>query len=371
MKRALLALLALGLMVALSNKEAIQKEWEQSAHNNGVMGFKTLSVATVEARAEGAAHCARCHSEQGFLAWLDQLKKGNPGNLVGPDGKPATVDYLKSLGLTRDQVKPVTCKACHDEDGDLRLANDTPLLPSGFKATAVGNAALCITCHNTRNGRITWNAEDPGRYTYPHASSQGDVILGKNAFFVDDTKEWPNPHAFFTGNACSTCHMSLAGTGEYSSHTFKTPENLCASCHGTKYTKEMVQENTAHLLSLLRSKVNARVLAVRDRIKTVRAYNPETGQFTPNTPVRAPVYRVDITSIAGQIAFKMTLTDGTVLYSQLGDIRDEKGQPVFPTKDPIVRASWNYLLLENDGSKGVHNPTFTRAVLLATLNALQ
>ena len=51
--------------------------------------------------------------------------------------------------------------------------------------------------------------------------------------------------------------------------------------------------------------------------------------------------------------------------------RDEKGQPVFPTKDPIVRASWNYLLLENDGSKGVHNPTFTRAVLLATLNALQ
>lgn len=26
---------------------------------------------------------------------------------------------------------------------------------------------------------------------------------------------------------------------------------------------------------------------------------------------------------------------------------------------------------ENDGSKGVHNPTYTRAVLLATLNALQ
>ncbi|WP_234553420.1 hypothetical protein [Thermus caliditerrae] len=371
MKKVLLALLALGLMVAFSSKEAIQKEWEQSAHNNGVMGAKTLSAATVEARAESAAHCARCHSEQGFVAWLDQLKKGNPGNLVGPDGKPATVEYLKGLGLTKDQVKPITCQTCHDEDGDLRLVHDTPMLPSGFKATAVGNAALCITCHNSRNGRITWNAEDPGRYTYPHASSQGDVILGKNAFFVDDTKEWPNPHAFFTGNACSTCHMSLAGTGDYSSHTFKAPENLCASCHGAKYTQEMVQENTEHLLSLLRSKVNARVLAVRDRIKTVRAYNPENGQFTPNTPVTSPVYRVDILSIAGQIAFKMTLTDGTVLYSQLGDIKDDKGQPVFATKDPIVRASWNYLLIENDGSKGVHNPTYTRAVLLATLNALQ
>ncbi|WP_337844571.1 hypothetical protein [Thermus sp.] len=371
MKRTLMALLALGLMVAFSNQEAIKKEWEGSAHNNGVMGEKTLGEATVEVRQAGAAHCARCHSEQGFLAWLEQLKKGNPGNLVGPDGKPATVEYLKSLGLTQEQVRPITCKACHDEDGDLRLANDTPLLPSGFKATAVGNAALCITCHNSRNGRIAWNAEDAGRYTYPHASSQGDVLLGKNAYFVDDTREWPNPHAFFTGNACSTCHMSLAGKGDYSSHTFKVPEGLCASCHGTKYTEEMVQENTLHLLSLVRTQVNARVLAARDRIKTVRAWNPETGQFTPNVAVKAPVYRVDLLSIAGQIAFKMTLTDGSVVYSQLGDIKDEKGQPVFATKDPVVRAAWNYLLIQNDGSKGVHNPTYTRAVLLATLEALK
>lgn len=366
-----MALLALGLMVAFSNQEAIKKEWEGSAHNNGVMGEKTLREATVEVRQAGAAHCARCHSEQGFLAWLEQLKKGNPGNLVGPDGKPATVEYLKSLGLTQEQVRPITCKACHDEDGDLRLANDTPMLPSGFKATAVGNAALCITCHNSRNGRIVWNAEDAGRYTYPHASSQGDVLLGKNAYFVDDTREWPNPHAFFTGSACSTCHMSLAGKGDYSSHTFKVPEGLCASCHGTKYTEEMVQENTLHLLSLVRTQVNARVLAVRDRIKTVRAWNPETGQFTPNVAVKAPVYRVDLLSIAGQIAFKMTLTDGSVVYSQLGDIKDEKGQPVFATKDPVVRAAWNYLLIQNDGSKGVHNPTYTRAVLLATLEALK
>lgn len=364
-----MALLALGLMVAFSNQEAIKKEWEGSAHNNGVMGEKTLREATVEVRQAGAAHCARCHSEQGFLAWLEQLKKGNPGNLVGPDGKPA--EYLKSLGLTQEQVRPITCKACHDEDGDLRLANDTPMLPSGFKATAVGNAALCITCHNSRNGRIVWNAEDAGRYTYPHASSQGDVLLGKNAYFVDDTREWPNPHAFFTGSACSTCHMSLAGKGDYSSHTFKVPEGLCASCHGTKYTEEMVQENTLHLLSLVRTQVNARVLAVRDRIKTVRAWNPETGQFTPNVAVKAPVYRVDLLSIAGQIAFKMTLTDGSVVYSQLGDIKDEKGQPVFATKDPVVRAAWNYLLIQNDGSKGVHNPTYTRAVLLATLEALK
>lgn len=370
MKKALLALLALGLMAAFSSREAMQKEWEASAHNNGVMGARSLPQATVEVRGEAAAHCARCHSEQGFLAWLDQLKKGNPGNLVGPDGKAATVDYLGSLGLTQAQVKPITCKACHDEDGDLRLFHDTPMLPAGFRAVGVGSGALCMACHNTRNGRITWNAEDAGRYTSPHYSAEADVILGKNGYFVDDTREWMNPHAFFTGGSCSTCHMGLSGK-DYSDHTFKTPENLCASCHGANYTKEMVQDNTEHLMSLVRSMVNAKVLAVRDRIKTVRAYNPDTGQFTPNVQVKAPVSRVDIVSFGGQLGFKMDLTDGTTLWSQLGDIRDENGQPVFTTKDPVVRAAWNYILVKYDGSKGVHNPTYTRALLLATVEALR
>jgi len=75
--------------------------------------------------------------------------------------------------------------------------------------------------------------------------------------------------------------------------------------------------------------------------------------------------------VMGAKTFKMTLTDGTVLYSQLGDIKDEKGQAVFSTKDPVVRAAWNYLLIQNDGSKGIHNPTYVRQVLLATLKALQ
>ncbi|KGQ22096.1 cytochrome c3 family protein [Thermus filiformis] len=367
MKRFWPLILGFGLLFAVADKEAIQKEWEKSGHNNQA----TLQEATVEVRGANAAHCARCHSEQGFVAWVEQLtKRNNPGNLTKPDGSPADIPYLQGLGLTKDKVKPVGCAACHTEDGDLRIVHDTPMLPAGFKATAVGEGALCITCHNTRNGRIVWNTQDPGRYTYPHASSQGDVLLGKNAFFVDDTKEWPNPHAFFTGNSCTTCHMTLH-EGDYTRHTFKVPENLCASCHGAKYTEEMVQENTEHLLSLLRSQINARVLKVRDEIKTVRAYDPNTGKFTENVPVKAPVYRVEVMSVAGQIAFRMTLTDGSVLISQLGDIKNAQGKPVFPTSDPIVRASWNYLLISNDGSKGVHNPSFTRAVLTATIEALR
>lgn len=66
----------------------------------------------------------------------------------------------------------------------------------------------------------------------------------------------------------------------------------------------MVQDNTEHLMSLVRTMVNAKVLAVRDRIKT-------------------------------------------------------------------VRAAWNYILVKYDGSKDIHNPTYTRALLLATVEALR
>ncbi len=77
--------------------------------------------------------------------------------------------------------------------------------------------------------------------------------------------------------------------------------------------------------------------------------------------------------IHGQISLKFIMQDGKEVYSQMGNIKDavgEKGKPVFATSDPVVRALWNYLLFDYDGSKGVHNPKFTRNVLIATINAV-
>ena len=59
------------------------------------------------------------------------------------------------------------------------------------------------------------------------------------------------------------------------------------------------------------------------------------------------------------------------MYTLFADIKDASGAVVFPTSDPIVRASWNYFMVHSDGSKGVHNPRFYRTVILATLDALK
>jgi hypothetical protein len=66
------------------------------------------------------------------------------------------------------------------------------------------------------------------------------------------------------------------------------------------------------------------------------------------------------------------LADGREIYARAGEIWDTPGgRRIFATSDPIIRACWNYLLIKYDGSLGVHNPSFARDVLTATLNALR
>ena len=53
------------------------------------------------------------------------------------------------------------------------------------------------------------------------------------------------------------------------------------------------------------------------------------------------------------------LVDGTLL-GQLYDFADPR----------VVKAGWNWGLVYNDGSRGVHNPTFANNVLDASVEAL-
>jgi cytochrome c553 len=131
------------------------QQWEESGHANFELA---MDEATVENRGATAAHCGRCHSAQGFLQWIQQpdLTK----YIQGAKGN-ATVDELKAMGLTLDEVQPQVCVTCHDPHAEgnisgeptnatVRIINDTALLPAGFSAEEVGKGALCMTCHNTR-----------------------------------------------------------------------------------------------------------------------------------------------------------------------------------------------------------------------------
>lgn len=365
----LVAAMGIGSLFVLSQDQDPERkaEWETSKHNNV---NTTLAQATVEVRQATAAHCARCHSDQGFRAWLPQLMRGDPGLIKGPDGKDATVAHLTSLGLTRDKVQPITCSTCHNDRGDVRIIHDTYHLPAGFSVNAVGEGALCMTCHNTRNGRITWNAETRPNYSSPHYSAQADMLVGKNFFFLNDTSDTRGSHAFFTGAACTTCHVSM----NPQSHTFKAPENVCTNCHGAKMEKDFVQRPTRQLLTRLRTVMSARIMEVRSRIKVVRAYDESKGTYTDNFALDGNkiLSLSDVSSVGGQIVFKFRMAEGPDVTTPLGEIREAAGgRQVFALNDPMVRASWNYLMVKYDGSLGIHNPSWTREALQASINAVR
>lgn len=341
-------------------------EWLKSRHANRP---KARAEATVEGRGLAAAHCARCHSEQGFLAWLPQLARGDPGWLKQPDGSPADLVYMASLGLTKFSVRSQTCATCHNPDGiTLRMSGDTPMLPSGFRARGVGDGATCMACHNTRNGAIVWNSPDPRTDLAPHTSSQADVVMAQNAYFVPFGDALVSPHGAFTGGACATCHVRL-GPGQ--GHTFKASRVGCAACHEKGVQIENVQAPAKAMIKELKGIIEGRIMAAKDRIRTIRAYDPKTGAFTDNVAVDpATIRSATLYTVGGRQGVKLILTTGQELYSQLGGMRDAAGRPSFSTADPIIRAGWNYWLIEGDGSFGVHNPRFVRLVLTTTLDEL-
>jgi cytochrome c553 len=367
---AVLATLAIGSWTVYSQAPPQRVAWEGSKHNNVLT---TLAEATVEQRQATAAHCGRCHSDQGFRAWLPQLLRGDPGNIKGPDGQAATVEHLKTLGLTKASAQPVTCTTCHTENGGLRLKDSTPMLPSGFAATAVGDGALCMTCHNTRNGRVQWDTQDPKRYTGPHEAAQADMLLAKNFFFINDTGDRTSPHAKFTNGSCTTCHMSLNESDV--SHSVKPPPDACQSCHGKDMNKEFVARPTRYLLGQVRAGLLKQMIDATRNLKVVKSYDEATDKDSDvQINGRLIVALDDVTTVHGQLAVKYTLNDGTSMVTLLSEFREAPapaGKQVFLTSSVVVRAAWNYMMVKYDGSNGVHNPSFSREALLATIIALR
>jgi hypothetical protein len=381
------------------------QQWQESRHADYSLA---LEEATVEGRGATAGSCGRCHSGQGFLAWIEQgdLTK----QIQGANGN-ATVAELTALGLTEDSVHPQTCAVCHDPHAEgsvsgipnnatVRISGSTPMLPAGFAAEGVGRGAICITCHNTRNGAHNDGVGLPSNYSAPHTPSQGDLLMGQNAYFVQVGQR--SPHSFIA-DTCATCHMELSPPpAEFSyqqtgtNHTFTASLSICGNCHGA-FDGGTVQDATQTGIENLVAAMSAYLMKDISAAGTIYIsdYTPHTfggkNYDVKSGPVSVPAsnvtsveptephgqqgylvnFNTPVTftySPSGESPHNMTLTQATV---QLGDFTASDGTTkLIAASDPLVRAGWNYFLIEGDGSKGVHNPAFAVEVLEAARSAL-
>ncbi|HET7826272.1 MAG TPA: cytochrome c3 family protein, partial [Anaeromyxobacter sp.] len=384
------------------------------------MGHSSRAGVTHGVGATGLnASCGRCHVAQGYTLYAGVLAQGRVALNSLPPTTLATV--------TSANAEPVTCVACHDphdatNPNQLRFYGDTPNLPSGFAGAGMGKGALCLTCHNSRNGAqtgsdaLTWlhedgepyNAGNPTGYSAPHQAAQGDVFTGHNAYFLGASLPMLSKHASVQ-DTCVGCHMTLQpkgylshGAPKASGHLFRIEESdvpaLCAKCHGQNVDgagiQAQVEAQLTALASAMGNAVKAKVNAFPGGLVRVRAWDPATDFYSSTSAsnvvldvVGNPVTSVDVLEIHGQIGFVLHFaTPITVPFVtgsgapapiksltsfgvQMGAIKDNQATPValYALSGNLVRAGWNYFLVEADQSKGLHNPSFVSAILNTTL----
>ena len=344
------------------------QQWEESNH-----GDYTLAVERGT-----SSSCGRCHAGQGFLEWLPQLEAGNPGNIEA------------EITWTAETVHPTTCVVCHEPHAQgktsgepntatVRIEGNTPMLPAGFKALGVGRGALCMTCHNTRNGAhndaTTTTMDDRA----PHVAAQADLLMGENAFFV--TVGERSPHSYIE-DSCTNCHMqltpppaelsyNLSGTN----HTFEASMEICSSCHGV-FDGGSLQEAIEGQLEELKTAIEQ---AITDEIAAQTTGGTVTlvgiaadGSDVVITAADA-VTAVELTESHGRIAMDITVNGTTYEHVRLAsDTAVGAGTLIDSAAgQTIAKAAWNYFLIHGDGSDGVHNPSFANRVLNASIDALK
>jgi hypothetical protein len=377
------------------------QQWQDSKHAD-----YTLAVSRGQ-----NAHCGRCHTDQGFRMWVKQSEaRGGNYNmqLQGASGN-ATAAEMAAWGMGPDTVHPQTCVTCHDphdqgrtsgepNTASLRIENNTGMLPAGFEAVGVGRGALCMTCHNTRNGLHNDNVAAPAAYSGPHTPAQADLLMGQNLYFVQVGQR--GAHSYLE-NTCTTCHMqmqdppaSYSYNGAGTNHSFKATLDICGSCHGA-FNGGTLQASIQDALHKLQTKLGDAAKAKLNPLGTiwVRAYDEHTDLYSSSAATNSnvavnlstnPITHVEVIEGHGQVELHITLTsaisipwtDSTTTTTsefgvQLGSLKSDNGgvvgSAVYLTSGNFFKASWNLLLLEHEGSFGVHNPDFAMQALNASL----
>lgn len=300
--------------------------YENSGHSEAV--WSSSFAQGVSSQNNSLGNCIRCHDAKGYI----NFTKGLTTN---------------TTGMTVASHLAITCATCHDPHGNSNFASlrtspaGSDTLANGMEITLGGNGKLCMDCHKNRtNNEVTVQTSVSNSHWGPHHSVQADILFGQNAAKFTTTDYATGSHMYAVTDACVTCHMyATPDTGNVNrdkvgGHSFRmhNPDNdfdytaACTNCHGPKNSFEDFEAVTDY-----------------DGDGTVESIQSEVEGLLTNIRILLPPTGTD-----------------SVDYALIGTMNDLT----------IKKAYWNYLLITNDGSNGMHNSKFAFDVLLKTEVAL-
>lgn len=323
---------------------AVCAKCHQGAHHpTSEQWAETLHARVDEHVAESFAagtslnSCGTCHS--GDFRYMAFVR-----------GESVADDYLKDV--PHEEMNAITCVICHtphkrtgnapfaDEGRDyqLRYREVAYPVPSNTVADATNPERfnLCGQCHHSRGRK--WTDTSRG----PHHSLQANVFVGEMPV-PDDTDplvpSMNSPHALVT-EQCATCHMyrqdfQSEQAPAISGHTFAVNYNGCMGQFGG--------------VGCHPSPGNAEALAL----------GLKTGFVLPGLDaIEAALGDWAMTNFQDVNYWKYTSDGGP----------SSSGQALIPDNIKKARFLWHYA--HNDGSSGVHNPDYVKAMINEAMNQL-
>lgn len=297
-----------------SHREPIESSYEMSGHYNQTIMYDGSLLTDYTNQSFFNGSCSECHSNEGYINYIN--------------GKtPETID-----GPT-----VVSCVTCHDKHGTFDFENDgndyalrnfdpVPLrkVNSDYVIDYGDMSNVCISCHQPRTiprldadeaGVEDGLIEVPNRYG-PHYGAQSIMLEGIYGAEIAGSSEYPAAVSSAHRNAasCVSCHMGDPNEND-GQHSMIATLTSCVSCHG---------DGTETLITNLQTEVDG--------------------------------YMAEL----------------EVLFTTHG-LLDSEGDLVYDVEYPaaVADAYWNYKMVYYDHSKGVHNPTYTRALLQNSIEAVE
>lgn len=270
--------------------------------------------------------CAACHTHEGFI---DALAEGTVG---------------QSVASASTHPSPINCRTCHmihtnydTTDWKLRVTGSTTINLTGDELD-LGKGTMCASCHQPRDSYTipsptgTDSVTISSPYWGPHHGPQSTILAGLGAAEFSGSVSYPSlaPHTT-TDDGCVTCHMAEPYGAQAGGHTMGTSYQYhghsalntagCVECHEDTDTLEAKVES---LHSEIETLVDSLAVLLQD------------------------VGLAKIDSASGDVSF-------------VGGVKVTSAE---------AAALWNFKTIEEDRSHGVHNPSYTRALLKNTIEAL-
>lgn len=249
------------------------------------------------------------------------------------DGGAFAEQFTQIAQIERDYSVATDCRACHTGRGVELMEAGTADIPTAENVRG-GMGALCMSCHNER--RMP-DIEERGA---PHNSAQAGVFTATGGIRAEGFNYGSTQAHVDITDSCVGCHMTQTeGENGFASHTFRVEKAraACGECH----------QNIAD--------INPAARQDYDGDGATEGFQDEVTGL--------------LTILSAAIAQEL---NGGSFASVGGVVQFKSGEDVLIDQVPneVYQAAYNYLLVEKDGSLGVHNPRFAVQLLQQSYRVL-